>query len=118
MAAGGVGGRRGAAAADFLSAAWGGVGGRSYVCVARLRDLDGSLDTEASGATVIFLIVIGVGRVLFPTTDCSGEDFGIRRCARASLLPGLSTSNMEISEFVGGIGCESTASTSCVILTL
>lgn len=67
---------------------------------------------------MVCLMGIGVGRVLFRTRDCSGEDIGIRRGDKASLLPALSASNMEIREFVGGMGCESTISASRSVFTL
>lgn len=116
-AAGGVGGRLGAAEAVFGTAACGGVGGRPRDWFLLPRNLEAALRCSGSGATRVCLTEIGVGRALFLGRACSGEDLGIRRWARASVL-GLSCSNMDIKELVGGIGSESTASTSCRVFTL
>lgn len=67
---------------------------------------------------MICLMGIGDGRVLLRTTDGSVKDVGTCRSRGVSWPAASSTSNMEMSEVVGGIGCESTASKSCSAFTL
>lgn len=126
---GGVGGRRGAAAADFLPGC-GGVGGPSDDWALALRCLEVGLDVVGMAAAVVCLMGSDVGRALFRTTGCTGEDGGFVlflagdkddgfcRDVEACLPPELSASNKEISESVVEIGCESTVSTSCSAFTL